>query len=576
MTEENTDDKHSFIEITVSDTILDAEDSNLPFSIQCSILNQNKDEDRLAKEKLNSVMASHQNILEEKEATLERLHEQISVLQQQISQYEDIGAKIDEELQSEGLSELLEVSPGEQILFLLKERNLILDDLDKAQEHISELEEQRVICDNLIEELEMEKTGLIEEMGLYKEKSREEMESKERASEAALNGARSQLEDMRDRNKKLETLLDQSQAAAGDAATSTWEVDKLKGEVQELKERLGESESRRVRFEEEVGLMGDKLKQARREAEQHQVTISEQEAKINEMKDELEHLEDRLEDKELTIEDLMQENAKLLEEKETREEDPPVALVRTQNPLEKELELKEQQLEDIREDLANNESIIQRLKDELTQTASDHAQEKSDLNYKLQMASKESESKNKEIVKVSQQMEEILSINESLQSEMSSLRTQVTTITQSTSSADKKEAVETNLKLAREEVERNKEYIVNLEQQLEEAKRLCERQNRLHQEAQLKLQTNINSLKRKLSEHRVSLPAIPTKADQAQQLTPKFEEQLEIMYVNISNNKEKTSFKMDVLNSATKVIVCQAKTLNFTTVFECGKHAQRP
>ena len=45
------------------------------------------------------------------------------------------------------------------------------------------------------------------------------------------------------------------------------------------------------------------------------------------------------------------------------------------------------------------------------------------------MASKESESKNKEIVKVSQQMEEILSINESLQSEMSSLRTQVTTIT---------------------------------------------------------------------------------------------------------------------------------------------------
>ena len=68
-----------------------------------------------------------------------------------------------------------------------------------------------MICDNLIEELEMEKTGLIEEMGLYKEKSREEMESKERASEAALNGARSQLEDMRDRNKKLETLLDQSQ-----------------------------------------------------------------------------------------------------------------------------------------------------------------------------------------------------------------------------------------------------------------------------------------------------------------------------------------------------------------------------
>ena len=109
--------------------------------------------------------------------------------------------------------------------------------------------------------------------------------------------------------------------------------------------------------------------------------------------------------------------------------EPPVALVRSQNPLEKELELKEQQLEDIREDLANNESIIQRLKVELTQTASDHAQEKSDLNYKLQMASKESESKNKEIVKVSQQMEEILSINESLQSEMSSLRTQVTTIT---------------------------------------------------------------------------------------------------------------------------------------------------
>ena len=68
-----------------------------------------------------------------------------------------------------------------------------------------------MICDNLIEELEMEKTGLIEEMGLYKEKSREEMESKERASEAALNGARSQLEDMRDRNKKLETLLDQFQ-----------------------------------------------------------------------------------------------------------------------------------------------------------------------------------------------------------------------------------------------------------------------------------------------------------------------------------------------------------------------------
>ena len=34
MTEENTDDKHSFIEITVSDTILDAEDSNLPVSYQ--------------------------------------------------------------------------------------------------------------------------------------------------------------------------------------------------------------------------------------------------------------------------------------------------------------------------------------------------------------------------------------------------------------------------------------------------------------------------------------------------------------------------------------------------------------
>ena len=40
--------------------------------------------------------------------------------------------------------------------------------------------------------------------------------------------------------------------------------------MKELKERLGESDSRRVRFEEEVGLMGDKLKQARREAEQHQ------------------------------------------------------------------------------------------------------------------------------------------------------------------------------------------------------------------------------------------------------------------------------------------------------------------
>ena len=51
--------------------------------------------------------------------------------------------------------------------------------------------------------------------------------------------------------------------------------------------------------------------------------------------------------------------------------------------------------------------------------------------------------------------------------------------------------MESNLKLAREELARNKEYIEQLELQLEEAKRLCLRQGKLHEEAQERLQANV-------------------------------------------------------------------------------------
>ena len=71
-----------------------------------------------------------------------------------------------------------------------------------------ELEEQKAISDNFIEELELDKLELIEEWNLHKEKSAEEYNAKMEEMEAEIDLLSSEVETLTMRNQELQQSLD--------------------------------------------------------------------------------------------------------------------------------------------------------------------------------------------------------------------------------------------------------------------------------------------------------------------------------------------------------------------------------